>query len=105
LIFENAVYTVATPEACAAILWRDATKASKAAEALKITANDLKKLGVVDQILPEPKGGAHRSPIEAAQTLKHALLANLEELSGLAPADLLEARYRKFRQIGVFLEE
>ncbi len=105
LIFENSVYTVATPEACAAILWRDASKAPKAAEALKITAHDLKKLGVVDQILPEPKGGAHRAPIEAAQTLKTALLANLEELSALSPAELLEARYRKFRQMGVFLEE
>jgi acetyl-CoA carboxylase carboxyl transferase subunit alpha len=105
LIFENSVYTVATPEACAAILWRDATKAPKAAEALKITASDLKNLGIVDQILPEPKGGAHRSPIEAAQTLKTALLANLAELSALSPEELLETRYRKFRRMGVFIEE
>jgi acetyl-CoA carboxylase carboxyl transferase subunit alpha len=104
LILENSVYTVATPEACAAILWRDAAKAPKAAEALKITAPDLKKMGIVDQILPEPRGGAHRAPLEIAHTLKAALLHNLDELQSLPISELLEKRYQKFRSMGVFLE-
>jgi acetyl-CoA carboxylase carboxyl transferase subunit alpha len=74
MMFEHSIYTVATPEACAAILWRDAAKSYKAAEALKITATDLKSLGVIDQILPEPSGGAHRNPLAAAATLKQALI-------------------------------
>ncbi|MFN3926616.1 MAG: acetyl-CoA carboxylase carboxyltransferase subunit alpha [Pseudanabaenaceae cyanobacterium] len=105
LIFENAVYTVATPEACAAILWRDASKAPKAAEALKITAFDLYRMGIVDEILPEPRGGAHRNPIATAHTLKSALLRYLQELKQIPTAELLERRYQKFRQMGVFMEE
>jgi acetyl-CoA carboxylase carboxyl transferase subunit alpha len=104
LIFENSVYTVATPEACAAILWRDASKAPKAAEALKITANDLYRMGIVDQILPEPRGGAHRSPLVAAHTLKSALLENLDHLTQVPKQKLLDDRYAKFRKIGVFQE-
>jgi acetyl-CoA carboxylase carboxyl transferase subunit alpha len=104
MMFENSVYTVATPEACAAILWRDSGKAGKAAEALKITAPDLKRLGIVDQIINEPLGGAHRQPLQTAENLKSALIDNLEILSKLSSADLQEQRYQKFRKMGVFLE-
>ena len=104
LMFEHAVYTVATPEACAAILWRDAGKAPQAAAALKITARDLKDLGILDQILPEPVGGAHSDPLEAASILKEALLKNLETLTQLTGQQRRELRYQKFRSIGVFTE-
>jgi acetyl-CoA carboxylase carboxyl transferase subunit alpha len=104
LMFEHSVYTVATPEACAAILWRDASKAPQAAAALKITAWDLKELGILDQILPEPVGGAHSDPLAAASVLKDALLQNLETLSQLTSQQRRELRYQKFRNIGVFTE-
>jgi acetyl-CoA carboxylase carboxyl transferase subunit alpha len=104
LMFEHAVYTVATPEACAAILWRDALQAPQAAAALKITASDLKELGILDQLLPEPVGGAHSDPLGAASTLKDALLQNLEILAQLTSQQRRELRYQKFRSIGVFSE-
>jgi len=104
LMFEHSVYTVASPEACASILWRDAAKASVAAEALKITASDLIQLGVLDTLLPEPSGGNHWAPLQAAETLKQALLANLAELGNLSERQLLEQRYTKYRQMGRFLE-
>src|SRR4028118_2176846 len=104
LMFEHAVYTVATPEACAAILWKDALQAPQAALALKITAWDLKDLGILDQILPEPVGGAHSDPLAAAATLKDALLQNLETLTQLTAQQRRELRYQKFRSIGVFTE-
>jgi acetyl-CoA carboxylase carboxyl transferase subunit alpha len=104
LMFEHSVYTVASPEACASILWRDAAKASVAAEALKITAADLIQLGVLDTVLPEPSGGNHWAPLEAAETLKQALLANLAELGTLSERERLEQRYTKYRQMGRFLE-
>ncbi|WP_017306127.1 acetyl-CoA carboxylase carboxyl transferase subunit alpha [Spirulina subsalsa] len=103
LMFEHAVYTVATPEACAAILWKDAAKGPQAASALKITARDLKELGILDQILPEPSNGAHADPLGAAAILKNALISNLEELFGLSPEQRREQRYLKFRQMGKFL--
>jgi acetyl-CoA carboxylase carboxyl transferase subunit alpha len=104
LMFEHSVYTVASPEACASILWRDAGKAPVAAEALKITGPDLLKLGIVDQVLPEPSGGNHWAPLQAAETLKAALLEHLGELQQLGEAELLEQRYAKFRRMGRFLE-
>lgn len=104
LMFEHGVYTVASPEACAAILWKDAAKSGQAAEALKITAKDLKQLGILDQILAEPLGGAHRDPLKASGILKQALWENLEELSALTSEQLRSGRYQKFRSIGVFLE-
>ncbi len=104
LMFEHAVYTVATPEACAAILWKDASKAPQAAVALKITAWDLKSLGILDQLLPEPPAGAHSDPLKAATILKQALLQNLEELSQMTSQERRELRYQKFRQLGVFTE-
>ncbi len=104
LMFEHSVYTVATPEACAAILWKDAAKAPQAAEALKITATDLKQLKIIDEILPEPVGAAHSDPLTAAETLKTALLQNLDTLGQLTNSQRQELRYQKFRAMGIFAE-
>ncbi|WP_448560648.1 acetyl-CoA carboxylase carboxyltransferase subunit alpha [Trichothermofontia sp.] len=105
LMFEHSVYTVASPEACASILWKDASKAPQAAEALRITALDLKNLGILDHLLPEPIGGAHADPLRAAMTLKTALINDLMDLAQLTPQQLQEQRYQKFRKIGVFTEQ
>lgn len=104
MMFEHSVYTVASPEACASILWKDAAKAPQAAEALKITSWDLKNLGILDQLLPEPAGGAHANPLKASEILKDALVQNLEELSRLTPPQRRELRYQKFRHMGMFTE-
>ena len=104
LMFEHSVYTVASPEACASILWRDAAKASEAATALKITGKDLLELGVIDEVLSEPAGGNNWAPIEAGNTLKGAIEKNLNELLGLNKEELLEQRYSKFRVLGKFIE-
>jgi acetyl-CoA carboxylase carboxyl transferase subunit alpha len=104
LMLEHAIYTVATPEACAAILWKDAKKAQQAAEALKITSRDLKELGIIDQIVPEPPKCAHSQPILAATLLKKALVENLDQLTLLSEKELSEQRYQKFRQMGAVLE-
>ena len=105
LMFENSVYSVISPEGCASILWRDGKKAPLAAEALRLTATDLERLGIVDGVLPEPVGGAHRDPDAAAATLKSAVAAQLDALSGLSPEALREQRLAKFRVIGVFRED
>jgi acetyl-CoA carboxylase carboxyl transferase subunit alpha len=105
LILENAYYSVISPEGCAAILWKDRSAAPKAAEALKITARDLLQLGLVDEIVPEPLGGAHNQLQEIAQTLKAALLNNLEALKKLSATDRLKMRYQKYRAYGQFLEK
>ena len=104
LILENAWYSVISPESCAAILWRDAKEAPKAAEALKLTAKALLQLKVVDAIVPEPEGGAHKDPDRAIRNIKEALLKALEELKGLSPEALYEDRYRRFRSLGAFAE-
>jgi len=104
MMFEHSVYTVASPEACASILWRDAGKAAQAAEALKITARDLKDLGILDQILTEPLGGAHSNPLETAEALKQGILNSLRELLTLSPTARRERRYQKFRKIGQFMD-
>jgi acetyl-CoA carboxylase carboxyl transferase subunit alpha len=104
LMLEHSVYTVATPEACAAILWKDAGQAPQAAQALKITSQDLKQLGIIDEVVPEPDGGAHSNPLKAAELLKNALLNSLAELLALTPQQRQEMRYQKFRNIGVFAE-
>ena len=104
LMFEHSVYTVASPEACASILWKDAAKAPQAAEALKITSWDLKNLGILDQLLVEPAGGAHANPLKASEILKDALVQNLEELTRLTPPQRRELRYQKFRHMGMFTE-
>jgi acetyl-CoA carboxylase carboxyl transferase subunit alpha len=104
LMFEHSVYTVATPEACAAILWKDSGRSPQAAEALKITAPDLKNLGIIDEILSEPVGGAHADPLQTAEILKASLLKNLDELSRLTNQQRRDLRYQKFRAMGIFAE-
>ena len=104
LMFEHSVYTVASPEACASILWRDAGKAPEAASALKITGPDLMKLGIVDEVLKEPSGGNNWAPLQAGDTLKNALEKHLSELLALSPDELRDNRYSKFRKMGKYLE-
>lgn len=105
LMLEHSVYSVIPPEGCAAILWNDRNRAPEAAEALKLTAHHAKQFGLVDEVLEEPLGGAHRDPAGAAASLKAAILCNLEALRALTPEDLLETRYNKFRQMGRWEEE
>ncbi len=100
-VLENSYYSVISPEGCAAILWKDGAKAPEAAEALKLTAEDLLKTGIIDGIIPEALGGAHRDPQGTAQALKETLLANLKTLSAISKEELLKSRYKKFRGIGV----
>ena len=102
LMFENAIYSVISPEGCAAILWRDGKKAPQAAEALKLTAPDCEQLGVVDGVIPEPVGGAHRDPEAAAAALSRTLATHLERLAHMTPAQRVESRLEKFRRMGVF---
>src|SRR5512134_2262462 len=105
MILENAYYSVISPEGCAAILWKDRSAAPRAAEALKITAKHLLELGLVDEIVPEPLGGAHNDTAAMSQTLKTVLLKNLEALLALPPAERLKLRYAKFRKFGHYLEK
>jgi acetyl-CoA carboxylase carboxyl transferase subunit alpha len=105
LILENAYYSVISPEACSAILWRDRRHAAEAAEALKLTAQDLLKLEVVDEIVPEPEGGAHRDYDSVTANVGKALGRALDQISQVPVADLLERRYQKFRRLGVFAVE
>jgi acetyl-CoA carboxylase carboxyl transferase subunit alpha len=102
LMLENSIYSVISPEGCASIMWRDSTKAELAAEALKITAQDLLELKLIDEIVSEPEGGAHNDHAAAARMLSPVLLRTLDDLSRLAPEALLEQRYDKFRHIGQF---
>lgn len=107
LMLENACYSVISPEGCASILWHSSEEdpgqmAATAAEALQLTAQNLLKFGIVDEIVPEPRGGAHWNPKEAAENLSEVLRRHLEELSGLSVGDLLEKRYQKFRAMGEF---
>jgi acetyl-CoA carboxylase carboxyl transferase subunit alpha len=104
LMMENAYYSVISPEGCAAILWKHREHAPEAASALKLSAQDLSKLGVIDGIVPEPLGGAHNDHFAAANSLKDALLATLKELRDIPTAQLLEQRYQKFRALGQFTE-
>ena len=104
LILENAVYSVISPESCAAIIWRDAKEAEKAAEALKLTARDLLPFGIVDEIVVEPKGGAHNDPEGASSNLRDALERHLNKLVGLSEAQLVAQRAERFRRLGVFEE-
>jgi acetyl-CoA carboxylase carboxyl transferase subunit alpha len=101
LVFENAYYSVISPEGCAAILWKDSSKANEAASVLKLTAQDLLELGIIDEIIPEPLGGAHRDPQKTAAALKESLKKNLAELAQLSKDKLLKLRYEKFRKMGV----
>jgi len=104
LIFENSYYSVISPEGCAAILWKDGAAAPKAAEALKLSADNLEKLGVVDEVIPEPSGGAHNDLAQAAGALRYAVLKHLNDLRGLDVERLLATRHERFRHLGVFEE-
>ena len=100
-VLENAYYSVISPEGCAAILWKNGSKAPEAAEVLRLTAQDLLKLGIIDEVIPEPLGGAHREPQKIAQDLKGAIIRFLNDLKPLSKEKLLSLRYQKFRNIGV----
>jgi acetyl-CoA carboxylase carboxyl transferase subunit alpha len=102
LMFQYAVYSVISPEGCASILWRDAAMSMEAAENMRITAPQLKELGVIDDIIPEPLGGAHNEPETAARNLKEYVQKYLKQLSTSSPEQLVEQRYQKFRKMGVF---
>ncbi len=102
IMLEHAVYSVISPEGCAAILWKSSAAAPDAAAAMKITAQDLKKFGIIDEIVPEPTGGAHSDPTAAADLLAPSIERALKELQKLKPAQLLDERYKKFRRMGVF---
>jgi acetyl-CoA carboxylase carboxyl transferase subunit alpha len=104
LMLQNAIYSVIPPEGCAAILWRDASFAPQAAEAMKLTAKSLLELGVIDEIIPEPEGGAHRDPVQAAAELKTVLLKYLKNISTYPAAKLLAKRFEKFSAMGKFNE-
>jgi acetyl-CoA carboxylase carboxyl transferase subunit alpha len=100
LMLENAVYSVIAPESCAVILWRDVGQAAQAADALKLTAPDLRRFELVDDLIPEPAGGAHRDPKAAASNLQAAVAANLEGMTGTGPGELRRQRYERFRKLG-----
>ncbi|WP_276354185.1 acetyl-CoA carboxylase carboxyltransferase subunit alpha [Cohnella caldifontis] len=105
LMLENAIYSVISPNGAASILWKDASKADQAAETMKITAKDLLEFGVIEEVIPEPYGGAHRDLPVQAEAIKEALWRHMRELSALSPEQLMEDRYAKFRKVGVFAEE
>src|SRR5688572_7474772 len=104
LALENAIYSVISPEGCAAILWRSATEAERAAKALKLAGPDLLQLGIVDGLVPEPRGGAQTDHDAAGRNIKAAIVSQLDRLSRMTMAELLAARYDRFRRIGVFVE-
>ena len=105
LMFENSYYSVITPEGCAAILWKDRAAAPKAAEALRVNAASLEKLGVIDEVIPEPLGGAHHDPKQSAAALKYSLQKHLNDLRGLPSAKLLDMRYERYRHLGAYEED
>jgi acetyl-CoA carboxylase carboxyl transferase subunit alpha len=105
LMLQYAIYSVISPEGCAAILWKDQQKKAEAAEAMRLTAPDLLELGVIDEIVPEPLGGAHADPEEACRQVGEALARSLETLEGKSPGDLVEERYERFRVLGAFDEK
>ena len=102
LMLEHSTYSVISPEGCAAILWNNGAKANEAADLLKITAQDLFQMRVIDEMVEEPIGGAHRDPRRVAELLKEAIVRNLSDIKGLSPADLIRTRYEKFRKLGMF---
>jgi acetyl-CoA carboxylase carboxyl transferase subunit alpha len=104
LIQEYAYFSVISPEGCASILWKDANRKAEAAEALRITAPDLKDLGIVEEIVPEPLGAAHRDPAGASELLKEAIDRNLRELKAKPVEQLLRERYRRLRALGKYRE-
>jgi acetyl-CoA carboxylase carboxyl transferase subunit alpha len=105
LVLENAYYSVISPEGCAAILWKDRTKAPEAAAALRLTAKDLHEMKLIDEIVREPLGGAHRNPEETAETVKAALKRHWKELQGTPREEIIARRYDKFRNVGIYEEQ
>jgi acetyl-CoA carboxylase carboxyl transferase subunit alpha len=105
MMLENSIYSVITPEGCAAILWKDSSKAEQAAEALRLTAPDLLELHVIDEIIPEPVGGAHRDPEETARRVKDVVMRHIRALIGLPAQELLDRRLEKYMRMGVYLDE
>jgi acetyl-CoA carboxylase carboxyl transferase subunit alpha len=101
-MLENAYYSVISPEGCAAILWKDGAKAPEAAEAMKLTAQDMLQAGIIEAIIPEPLGGAHRQPQQTARNLEQFLARSLDELKAIPTEQLLEQRYQRYRRMGVF---
>ncbi|MFT3869966.1 MAG: acetyl-CoA carboxylase carboxyltransferase subunit alpha [Nibricoccus sp.] len=104
LIFENSYYSVISPEGCAAILWKDRANAPQAADALKLNADHLEKLGVVDEVIAEPFGGAHNDPKQSAEALRYSLIKHLNDLRALSAEQLLDTRYERYRHLGVYEE-
>ena len=104
LMLQNSIYSVISPEACSSILYRDASKAEKAADSLKLTAKDLFEKKIIDEVVPEPPGGAHRDHAKAAESLGRSLRKHLAELQEMTPDELVKDRYNKFRALGVFSE-
>ncbi len=104
LMMEHSIYSVISPESCASILWRDPKHAQQAAKSLKITAPEIKELGVIDEIIPEPEGGAHRAMHMAAYNLRESVMKHMNEICSMPIEDLLKERYKKFRRMGVFEE-
>ncbi len=102
LLLENAIYSVISPEGCAAILWKDQDRVEEAARTLKLTAHDLLEIGLIDGIIPEPGGGAHRDPEKTAANVKEAIIKNLDELKDTPSEELTKMRYKKYRRIGKF---
>ncbi len=102
LMLENAIFSVITPEGCAAILWKNQEKLEEAAKALRLTSQDLFNLGLIDEIIPEPRGGAHKDPEQTALNIKERIIKHLEELKKVSPEEVVEKRYKKYRGIGKF---
>jgi acetyl-CoA carboxylase carboxyl transferase subunit alpha len=105
LMLEYSVYSVISPEGCAAILWKDGEKGKVAAESLKLTATDLYRMGIIDEIVKEPLGGAHRDPQKVAEDLRETVARHLSDLEKMDLDELLKLRYEKFRKMGSFIEE
>ena len=103
-MLENTWFSVISPEGCASILWRDAGKAEEAAEALKVTAADLKELGICDRIIEEPLGGAHRNRDEVVQSVKNVIVEELQLLTNFTPEELIKQRHEKYDSIGLWHE-
>lgn len=102
LMLENAIYSVISPEGCAAILWKNQEKIEEAAKALRLTSQDLFNLGLIDEIIAEPRGGAHKDPEQTALNIKERIIKHLEELKKISPEEMVKKRYKKYREIGTF---
>ena len=102
LMLENAIFSVISPEGCAAILWKNQEKLEEAAKALRLTSQDLFNLGLIDEIIPEPRGGAHKDPEQTALNIKERIIKHLEELKIVSPEEVVKKRYKKYREMGKF---